>query len=634
MTKRISASILCAVILLALIPAASVPAFAAGEKELYNFPFDDEAAQGEYVTVGECATIEWVSGAGVGHGDDKALKTTHIQDTGYKSSDSAVRLTLSEPLPAGGTYRIVAWVYAASAENPGKGTLTGPGFVINEDYPGAQGEVKFPVDFGTLPMDEWKGIDVTLPMQEKPINTLDFRIVINEADKHPDVWYWDNIEIYQVGDLEIVETPEWDSELASLREAYQDYFLLGNILEPNQISDPATAEMYKRYYSVMTAGNAMKPVSLSIEKDTYSYSGADQLVDWALANDIQVHGHTLVWHEQSPQWVNMDADGNPLTRAEAKENLGKFIGEVAGHFKGKVISWDVVNEAFDSSVSESISNWREGLRVDVPWYRAYANGTDASKGEDPSDYIYDAFVYARQADPGATLFYLDFNEEYPGKREAMAQMTEEFNERWKSDPLNTEPERLLVEGLGLQAHYWSDMLDPATVEATIQRFAQTGARLTISELDIPLGTFGNFDKRTEEPTEEELQHQADLYRQLFEIFTRNADLIDRVTIWGLADTLSWRGAGLPVLFDKFYNPKPAFNAVMEAVGALQTEAPEPTEPGEATLEPADSATPAPTTAPTEEPAKSDGLSGWLIFGIAAGAVVVVVVIVLVVRKKR
>ncbi|MCL2084860.1 MAG: endo-1,4-beta-xylanase, partial [Oscillospiraceae bacterium] len=580
MLKRLL--LICMAILLLSAPLALIPAVAAGEgeKELYNFTFDSEAAHGAYFAAGNAHSIEWLSGPGVGYGDDNALKVTHTEGMTYNSAENAVRLTLPEPLPGGGVYRIVARVYAALDENPDKDTLTGPGFVINEDYPGAQGVSKFPPNFGTLPFDEWKEIDVTLPMHEAPINTLDFRIVINDAPKHPDVWYWDNIEIYQVGDLEDVTVPEWDLTLAPMHEEFGDYFLFGNIMDPHHLADPQNAEMFERYYNALTGENCMKPIQLAPEKDNYVFGGADRLVDWGLEKGMFVHGHALVWHAQSPQWLNMDSDEKPLTRAEAKANMESFVSAVGGHFSGRVGSWDVVNEAFTSSVPENFTDWRDCLRRDSPWYRAYANGADAD--EHPADYIYDAFVFARLADPVATLFYLDFNEEEAGKREAMAQMTEELNEQWKSDPRNTQPDRLLIDGLGLQAHYWADNIKASDVEATIQRFIRTGARLSISELDIPLGSYGTFQTRTEPPTESELQHQAELYRQLFDVFIKYADSIERVTVWGLADSMSWRGTGHPVLFNVRLAPKPAFWSVMEAAANLSATVPEPTPPPAAT----------------------------------------------------
>ncbi|MCL1806186.1 MAG: endo-1,4-beta-xylanase [Oscillospiraceae bacterium] len=626
MFKRSLAALLCGVFLLAgMLP---LPATAAAEILLYSFSFEDEAEQGGlFEPTGKSAEFTWVTGSGIGHNSDTALKAAHIDGRPYNSAENALRLTLPEPLPAGAAYRIVAWVYAPSAENPGKGTLTGPGFVLNGDYPGDQGVVKFPSNFGTLPMDTWKSVDVTIPMQEAPVNTLDFRLVINDADKHPDVWYWDGIEIYQVGDGIDVDIPEWNLTVPSLHELYKDYFLFGNILEPHLVSDPQVTEMYKAYYNVVTSENAMKPLYLAPEKDTYSFSGPDRMVDWAQKNGIPVHGHTLVWHSQSAPWMTTNADGSYLTRAEAKQNLENFINTVAGHFAGRVISWDVVNEAFTTSVGASPGNWRGELRLggSMPensgWYGAYANGADRDAGESGSDYIYDAFVFARLADPNAVLYYNDFNEEQPGKREVIARMTEELNEQWKTDPRNTEPNRLLIEGLGLQSHYWVEGFNIERTEDTIKRFIQTGARLSISELDIPFGNHSSYRNRTTPPTDEELAVQADYYRQMFELLIKYSDHIERVTIWGLTDNQSWRGAGYPVLFDRTLTPKPAFYSVIDV---LETS---PGAPIETSPPPENTSSPSPADPSDEDPSSEDaedepGGFPTALFGVIGGVIVI------------
>jgi endo-1,4-beta-xylanase len=244
--------------------------------------------------------------------------------------------------------------------------------------------------------------------------------------------------------------------------------------------------------------------------------------------------------------------------------MEEFITTVGGHFSGRVASWDVVNEAFQTSVGTPPRDWRDALRKgggaeDSPWYAAYANGADHGAGESGADYIYDAFVFARLADPNAVLYYNDFNEESRGKREAIAMMTEELNEKWKGDPRNTEPDRLLIEGLGMQGHYWTDHLNPRQVEETIIRWAATGAEISVTELDIPAGSWRDF----KELDGEEEDRQAILYAQLFEIFKRHSDKIARVTFWGIDDASSWRGGGSPLLFDREGRPKRSFFAVLE-----------------------------------------------------------------------
>ncbi|MCL1823940.1 MAG: endo-1,4-beta-xylanase [Oscillospiraceae bacterium] len=612
-----------------------------GEKLLYSFSFDDEENDSELFSKSGSINIEWVNQPDIGFDDDYALKVTHIEDKPYTSHENAVRLVLPEPLPSGGVYRITFKAYVPFDGNPDKETLTGPGFVVNDDYAGNLGETKFPAQFGTMPVDEWKTVDVTLPLQDNPIEDLFFRFVINDKPNHPDLWYWDDIKIYQVGELVVTPVPEWDLLLPSLYEAFSDYFPFGNILEPNQLKNPEFVAMFKRYYNAVTAGNVMKPDEMSKQKDIYTLENADFIVDWAVENKMFVHGHCLVWHKQSPHWVNMNPDGTPLTRAEAQKNLESFITTIAGHFSGRVDSWDVVNEAF--SESGAAGHWHDSLRIDAPWYTAYANGMDESKGEHPSDYIYDAFVYARLAAPDAVLYYLDFNEEHAAKREAMASMTEEFNEKWKTDPRNTEPERFLIEGLGLQAHYWTNQINANDVELTIKRFIETGTILSISELDIPFGTHSTYTSRTQPPTEEELQMQAELYRQLFDVFIRYADNIERLTVWGLSDNLSWRGAGYPVLFDKYYSPKPTFWSVLSVLPDSAESAGTADIPDSVESNPNESADEidlsdlikTEAVVPSDIiPEKDTASLGWIVYAAIGAAAAVAVVIALLERRDR
>ena len=351
-------------------------------------------------------------------------------------------------------------------------------------------------------------------------------------------------------------------QLPSLREIYGEYFLLGNIFSgfrdfsESNLAD-SRFDLLKRHFNVLTAENAMKPVYISPSKGSYSFGGADRMIRAAGEAGLPVHGHALTWHSQSAEWLTQGCN-----RAEAKANLEAFIAQVAGHFAGKLLSWDVVNEAFHESPGSSV--WRDALRKNSPWYIAYENGADKSKGESGADYIYDAFVSARLADPGATLYYNDYNETERAKREAIAAMAEEYNAAWKKDPRNAEPDRLLIEGLGMQAHYWTDDLNIRAVEDTIKRFAATGAVISVSELDIPAGNWREYKTLTES----EEKKQARFYAQLFQVYKEYGDAIERVTFWGLEDPASWRRQGSPLLFDGHFNAKPAYYAVADPDGYL------------------------------------------------------------------
>jgi len=534
------------------------------EADIAGYSFDDAAQEGLF-TVADCSAIEWASGAGLGHDDDAFLKVTHIEGMSYTSGDNHVRLTFAEPLPPGAVYKVSAWFFAPAEENAGKAALTGPGIVLNGDYAGATGVSKFPLSPGTLPPGEWMEVSAVLPLQEKPLETLDFRLVVNDAPNHPDVWYLDDITISQIGGTIAMAVPEWDLSLDSLAQAYSDSFMLGNILEPGQTADADMTAMFKHHYNVLTAENAMKPMYLSKKRNEYSFAEADKLVAWARGNDIAVHGHTLVWHSQSADWLTHDDAGGILTRAEAKANMEAYINAVAGHYKGQLISWDVVNEAFMSNVDQSPNDWRDALRGEggdgSPWFLAYANG--AADGESGADYIYDAFVFARFADPGAVLYYNDFNETMPGKRDAIGMMVEALNEQWKGDPRNTDAARPLIEGVGMQSHYFTKDFNAGLVEAAVKRFAAAGVRVSISELDLPFDDYGTYQSRTTAPSDAERKEQAYQYGRLFDIYLKYTESIDRVTFWGKADPQSWRSEGYPLLFNKDFDANAAYYAIIE-----------------------------------------------------------------------
>jgi len=535
---------------------------ASGPKISLAFSFDNKEEEEKLFVPNSSSKVEWVSN--FGRSNNTALKVTHVEGESYVSAYNAVRLTFKEPLPAGTTYRIIAWFYAPSVGNEGKRTLTGPGVVLNEEYP--RSDMKLPANFGILPVDTWKEVNVVTPFLSVPLRSIDFRLVTNDKDSHPDVWYLDDILIEQVGAIKAVEVARWDLSLPSLAAVYKDYFLVGNIMNSHETTDPDTVAMFKHHYNAVTAENDMKPQYLSPAKGVYNFTNADKLVNWALANNIKVHGHTLVWHSQSAAWLTQDASGKPLTRAEARANMEEYIKNVAGHYRGKVISWDVVNEAFDGG-SMIPSDWKTVLRTASPWYRAYANGADTSKGESGADYIYDAFVFTRLVDPGATLYYNDYNETDAWKREAMALMAEDLNKKWKTDPRNTQPDRPLIEGIGLQSHYWVDNLNPVDVEKTITRLIDAGVKISITELDIPAGSYGA--QRTPPLTVAEERAQARLYAQLFRIYKKYASHIERVTFWGKADHQSWRSNGSPLLFDRTFKAKEAYKAVIDPEGYLK-----------------------------------------------------------------
>ncbi len=648
MSKRVLTIICCFALGLSLLPLTgrnTVFATASGSTELFTFTFDNKAEQESLFTVAQDSEMEWVNAPGIGKDDDTALKVTHIKSSNnYTSINNAVRITFAEPIPAGAVYHISAWFYAPAAGNEGKDTLIGPALLLNGKSADEAFKIPSPNEVGALPTDQWKEVSGNTQVMAEPLEYIDFRLYTNDKSTHPDVWYLDQIVITQTGEAEGI--PQWDLTLPSLKDTYKDYFLIGNVMEPHQTTNAEITAMYNHHYNLVSAENSMKPVYLSPRKGVYNFSSADALVDWAEANGILVHGHTLVWHSQSTDWVNKDANGNPLTREEAKANLEEYINNVAGHFKGKILSWDVVNEAFYGS-SAIPKDWKDALRKNSSsssqtsyWYLAYDNGADYSKGESGADYIYDAFVFTRLADPDAILYYNDFNENETWKREAMAMMAEDLNNQWKTDPRNTQPDRLLVEVLGMQSHYWTSDFNITSIDATIARFIEAGVKVGITELDIPLGAYNSY---TKDPTEENYQRQARFYAQLFEVYKKYSDNIERITFWGKLDPQSWRAPGNPLLFDKSFSAKPAYYAVIDPEGFLNPASADNEEPTASTPSPTPtpstapepSTAPDPDTIPVDTDASSSPNNPWIIpMIIFAGIVFAAFVIWLLLRRKN
>ncbi|MCL2047887.1 MAG: endo-1,4-beta-xylanase [Defluviitaleaceae bacterium] len=386
-------------------------------------------------------------------------------------------------------------------------------------------------------------------------------------------------------------TPYWDLTLPSLAERWAEHFIVGNAIDPRIITNNqhGVVDMYLHQYGAVTAENSMKVDAVSGGANqrnrpaNLNLSGARAMVEFAEQNNLYMVGHALVWHSQSSQWLYRDGN-NYLTRAEAMENMRWFIENYAGHFEGRIHAWDVVNEAFtdggsanvasaspDGSPVYPVGTWQRALRNTSPWYIAFANGADFEAGERAYDYIYYAYVFTRRYAPSAVLIYNDFNEESPHKRNAMASMTEELNERWRNDsennpaygnPSHPEYDRLLIEAIGMQSHY-NNSTNMDNVRAALERFAQTGARIHVSELDIH---FGGMVPAPFTMTDLQAERQADMFAQLFTWYEEFSDYIDRVTLWGREDYTSWRGSDAATHFDRFYRPKPAFWAMHDPEG--------------------------------------------------------------------
>ncbi|WP_349669111.1 endo-1,4-beta-xylanase, partial [Lacrimispora sp.] len=333
--------------------------------------------------------------------------------------------------------------------------------------------------------------------------------------------------------------------LTPLKDIYKGKFLIGNIYNSFNLTG-ADKDMVLHHFNVITPENMMKPDAMQLQKGVFTFESADAMTGFCQENGLKTVGHTLAWHSQTPDWMNAGCG-----REEAIGRLRDHISNVAGHYSGKLLSWDVVNEAIqDGARLPADGNWKSCLR-DTPWLRNIG-----------TDYIELAFRFAHEADPNAKLYYNDYNLNDNNKAEIAAAMFTDLKK--KGVP---------IDGIGMQAHY-STTLPVATVEHSLELFKKTGAEISITELDVVVSQA----KATGLTKEEEIA-QGQTYAQLFRLYNQYSDVIQRVTFWGYADTRSWRSSNFPCLFDGNYKAKEAYYAVADPDGYLKKhpvkEIPEP-----------------------------------------------------------
>lgn len=343
---------------------------------------------------------------------------------------------------------------------------------------------------------------------------------------------------------------------ASLKDAFHGSFLVGAALNEATFSekDAVAAGVVKTQFDSITPENVLKWESVHPQPGKFAFDAPDRYVEFGEKNKMFIIGHTLIWHHQTPAWVFQDDKGQPLTRDQLLARMREHILTVVGRYKGRVKGWDVVNEALEEDGSLRKSKW---LKIIGP------------------DYIEKAFEFAHAADPDAELYYNDYSIENEAKRKGALELIRSLRAKG-----------VAVTGVGIQGHDNLDWPSAEQEEATIAEFGKLGVKVMITELDINVlpsnTTGGSADLSIDIKTRPELnpysaglpdamqQRLAARYVDLFRVFVKHRDVIERVTFWGVTDETSWlnnwpvRGrTNYPLLFDRSAKPKPAFAAVIK-----------------------------------------------------------------------
>ena len=347
-----------------------------------------------------------------------------------------------------------------------------------------------------------------------------------------------------------------------LSSVFQDNFTVGVALsspqtdELNSISRTLTLD----HFNGVTPEFEMQPSFLSPQEGVFNFDRADRLVDFAMENNMPVRGHSLLWHEQTPDYMVVG------TRDQIRQRLDTYIGTVVEHFKDRISIWDVVNEA----TSPDIFNGENSVgpdRINSVWYQAVGN----------ADYIDWAFIAARAADSNAQLFLNDFETENPIKLGFFIEIIQRLMDRG-----------VPITGAGHQTHLRLQNPDPNVTPQTIiasvlnsidaVQTAFPGLTAHVTEFDINVYTdpgscfqavpTGCQPDVGPNPPLELLQQQAEIYRGVFQGLIQRP-FVDYVTMWGVNDGESSANRipierfNHPLLFDRAGQPKSAFNAVVD-----------------------------------------------------------------------
>lgn len=303
--------------------------------------------------------------------------------------------------------------------------------------------------------------------------------------------------------------------------------------KPNQRTcetDQQYRDLLGREFNSVTPENQMKFRVLQPEPGRFDFSGADALVKFATDWGQTVRGHTLLWHS-NPAWVS-EAD---LTPDRARAILRDHITTVCQRYRGRILHWDVANEVMRGIHEQG----GVGLRTDDnPFLRACA--------DDPVGLIADAFRWAHAADPAAKLYLNDFDVTgFNAKSDAYVPLIRELQKR-----------NAPIHGFGIQAHERNDQGVPADVQQNLERFADLGLEVSITEADIRV-----WKVPAGGPTPEQVRQHTEGYRRLVQAAV-NVKACTSFTTWGFTDKYSWLpadgGFDAPAIMDANYQPKPAY----------------------------------------------------------------------------
>lgn len=343
----------------------------------------------------------------------------------------------------------------------------------------------------------------------------------------------------------------------TLRKAYKKSFLIGAAINTNQMNgrDSLGKLLIANEFSSISPENDLKWSLIHPQPNEYKFETPDKYVALGEANKQFVIGHALVWHSQVPNWVFVDDNKALVTKDVLYQRMKEHIATVAGRYKGRIGGWDVVNEALND----------DGTMRNSRYYQIAGD-----------EFIVKAFEYAHAADPGAELYYNDYNMYKPEKVNGAVRIVNMLKEKG-----------LRIDAVGMQGHWHLNTPTLEEIETSILTISKAGVKVVITELDISV--LPNPQRNASSNISDVSENSVDInpytkglpdsmqvalanrYKAIFELFLKHKDKIGRVTFWGVQDGNSWKNnfpargrTDYPLIFDREYKPKKAYYAILEA----------------------------------------------------------------------
>ncbi len=482
--------------------------------------------------------------------------TTSLYVSGRTQLWNGATRSASDIMEAGGYYKVGTYVLydGASYSDTQK-------FSINLQYDLNGKENYYTIATETAAKGEWQYVGSEFTVPEGATN---FYIYVQtgytSAPKEQDLmdFYMDDASGEHLPDPTIQE------DITSLKDAYADYFKIGCACAGSEFAQGATKALIQKHYNSLTLGNELKPdsvldqaLSQAYVKETgddtapqISLNEADEMLKFAAANQIPVRGHVLVWHSQTPDWFfkeNFDSDGAWVSKEKMTQRLENYIKIVmetlAKDYPDVTFyAWDVVNEAASDAGTIRLAGSNNEVNGQSAWVKVYCD----------QSYIPLAFEFAKKYAPaGCKLFYNDYNEYSPNKQAYII-----------SDILKPLIEKNLIDGVGMQSHISMSYPSIDLYRSAMQQYADLGLEIQVTELDISEKSNAYADQLA----------LAQRYQDVFKMYKEMKDSgvnLSAVVIWGITDSTSWIG-GYPLLFDKDYQAKPSYYAVVDTDSKVET----------------------------------------------------------------